>query len=425
MNSSHCVVQCLALLCLVQQADMARADPTIEILEDGTELVVQPMPGASMVSMRYVVHSGSAQDPEGLDGMAHLLEHLIFHGSYELSQRELFHLARDQGAYINAFTSRTCTVFALDARPAVLEKLAPIYIQAITSPVLSEAHIGVERAVVGAEGLLTQTRDSYWLIQKLLAPSLKTGRSVIGSTYSLMGIKREGLIAFYIENYRASNTSIVFAGDIDLPRAREIAVQYSRLGVDAEGRAPALPAQDEKLTTPIQGRARSRVFATVAGYLLSNDSAAVCEDLAALADLRLRTALQFEKPLAETVVAECLSLAKERLLVAIVVGRAVDAAEIETSVDRVYESLRTEQLTSAESSHILGRRRYQQASLQTRPAEMAEDLARRLVEAGPPGLRTNLPRWRGSQSLDGRALRALAAQSFIPERRVMIIGTPF
>ncbi len=425
MNFAPRVLQSLALLCLVEQADVARAEPTLEILEDGTELVVQSMPGTSMVSMRYVVHSGSAQDPEGLDGMAHLLEHLIFHGSYELSQRDLFRFARDQGAYINAFTSRTCTVFALDARPAAFEKLAPTYLQAITSPVISEAHIGIERAVVGAEGLLTQTRDSYWLIQKLLAPSLKAGRSVIGSTYSLMGIKREGLISFYVENYRASNTSIVFAGDIDLPRARAIAMQYSRLGVDAQERAPALPFQDEKLTTPIQGRARSRVFATVAGYVLSNDSASGCEDLAALADLRLRTALQFEKPIGETLVAECLSIAKERLLVGIVVGRAVDAAEIEANVDRVYESLRSEQLTSAESSHILGRRRYQQASLRSSPAEMAEELARRLVEAGPPGLRKSVPRWHGSQSLDGKMLRALAAQSFIPERRVMIIGAPF
>src|SRR5438045_3817163 len=85
---------------------------TLGSLEDGVQIVqVKPLAGATMASLRVVVRAGGLQDPPGKSGLAHLLEHLIFHGTYDTPEGGLWDAARAAGADVNAYTSSDLTVY--------------------------------------------------------------------------------------------------------------------------------------------------------------------------------------------------------------------------------------------------------------------------------------------------------------------------
>ena len=94
------------------------------MLEDGTSLLLVPVPGAQQASFRYVVRAGSLMDPDQKVGLAHLLEHLIFHGSYDSDGSRFRHDVRSAGAYYNAFTSKDSTIYVLDSDRGVFLPLA-------------------------------------------------------------------------------------------------------------------------------------------------------------------------------------------------------------------------------------------------------------------------------------------------------------
>ena len=69
----------------------APATPRVEVhetrLENGVRLLVVPRPGARTVAAGWAVAAGSAHDPEGASGLAHLLEHLLFQGTSTVGVR--------------------------------------------------------------------------------------------------------------------------------------------------------------------------------------------------------------------------------------------------------------------------------------------------------------------------------------------------
>ena len=77
------LLACLLTPALAQQFDLASFEKrvTVKKLDNGLTLVVLVRPEAPVFSFYTIVDAGSAQDPQGETGLAHMFEHMAFKGT--------------------------------------------------------------------------------------------------------------------------------------------------------------------------------------------------------------------------------------------------------------------------------------------------------------------------------------------------------
>jgi predicted Zn-dependent peptidase len=76
----------MALSCAVKAQDLASFEKrtTVKVLPNGLTLLVCERPEAPVFSFYTLVDAGSADDPQGDSGLAHMFEHMAFKGSTEI-----------------------------------------------------------------------------------------------------------------------------------------------------------------------------------------------------------------------------------------------------------------------------------------------------------------------------------------------------
>src|SRR6185437_7254765 len=95
----------MALSCAMQAQDLASFEKrtTVKVLPNGLTLIVCERPEAPVFSFFTLVDAGSADDPQGASGLAHMFEHMAFKGSSEIGTTnypaEKIALAKVETAY--------------------------------------------------------------------------------------------------------------------------------------------------------------------------------------------------------------------------------------------------------------------------------------------------------------------------------------
>src|SRR5258708_13055273 len=76
----------IALIWVAKAQDLASFEKrtTVKVLPNGLTLIVCERPEAPVFSFYTLVDAGSADDPQGSSGIAHMFEHMAFKGSTEI-----------------------------------------------------------------------------------------------------------------------------------------------------------------------------------------------------------------------------------------------------------------------------------------------------------------------------------------------------
>ena len=80
-------------------------------LPSGAKALLWPRPGSGTVLITVAVPAGSQDEPIGLGGLSHYLEHLLFDGFDDLDERAVTEGFERLSAYMNAFTREQATVY--------------------------------------------------------------------------------------------------------------------------------------------------------------------------------------------------------------------------------------------------------------------------------------------------------------------------
>ena len=80
-------------------------------LESGLRVASREMPGVETAAVALYADCGSRHEPDGLTGLAHLFEHMVFKGAGGRSAREISEAIEDVGGDLNAATDRESTSF--------------------------------------------------------------------------------------------------------------------------------------------------------------------------------------------------------------------------------------------------------------------------------------------------------------------------
>ena len=215
----------------------------LSTLGNGLRVVSRAMPHVETVAVALHVDAGARHEAAGVNGVAHLFEHMVFKGTAHRGARAIAEQIEDVGGQLNAYTARDMTVFHARLLAADLVLGVEIIADLVTAPVFDVEETAREKQVVLQE--LGEARDTpddiVWdHLQAAAFPDQPLGRSILGSEASIAALGPDELRGWLAEQYRASSCVLVAAG----------AVEHEALVALAERWLGSLPAGTRSATAP-------------------------------------------------------------------------------------------------------------------------------------------------------------------------------
>lgn len=194
------------------------AAPRIVRLSNGLTVAVQPMAGVETLAVGLYADCGSRHEEAGLNGVAHLMEHMVFKGAGSRSAREIAEAVEDVGGSINAYTARDHTVFHARLLPGDLALGVDLIADLVRAPRLDADELEREKAVVLQE--LGEARDTpddiiFDHLQLAAFPAQALGRPVLGEEATIAAADVGALKGWIDTHYRPGTMVLAAAGKVD------------------------------------------------------------------------------------------------------------------------------------------------------------------------------------------------------------------
>jgi predicted Zn-dependent peptidase len=217
-------------------------------LDCGITVVTERMPDVRSVAVGFWVGTGSRDEPSGLAGASHFLEHLLFKGTEDRSARDIAEAVDEVGGDLNAFTTKEYTAFYVRLLSDSLDLGLDILSDIMWSPAFRVEEIEAERQVI-LEEILMHADEPADLVHDVFAealyPSDPLGREVLGDEAMLSSMGREHIADFHRFHYRPANMVLAAAGDLDHDK---VAAGIERRFAGSFGGAP--PARQVPASAP-------------------------------------------------------------------------------------------------------------------------------------------------------------------------------
>lgn len=373
----------VALLLGLGAAPSAPSTPVVEQLADGTQLVVAQMKGARTVSLRYVVRAGAADEPSSRAGLAHLLEHVVLHGTYMEPEGALFDAVHAAGGTLNAHTSADWTAYEIDVPSERFADTAPKLLGTVTSPALPFAELEREKGVVEAEQLdRGDVRDWLWAIDHLVYPSANAGINIIGTTKSREAITVDDLQQFIENHYVPHKTVIIVVGDVEVADVRTL-VERALLNAPVKAPAGGGAIEPETPNIPSQAKVQSFVTLTLHARKVDGVDRAACDTAAAVLGLRVRQALVVDEGISASTGGYCVRARGHQLLVLAALSSSPDSSSLPELMREVARRSATVPPNAREQAVVTAWSRAQRTAATRSPAAFADTLVRAV---GQPGI---------------------------------------
>ncbi len=335
-------------------------------LPNGLRVIVHTDRKTPMVAVSVWYGVGSADEPRGKTGFAHLFEHLMFNGSGGYDG-EFFEPLEDVGATdFNGTTWYDRTNYFQNVPTGALD--LALFLEADRMgnllPAVTTAKLDNQRGVVQNEKRQGDNQPYgltfYALGEGLFPPGHPYRHSTIGAMADLDAASLDDVRSWFRQHYGPNNAVLVLAGDIDIATAREKVTRW--FGAIPRGPEPVRPSAP--LPAPSAGRdvirdavpnARLTFAWAVPGLLdpVSTDLSIAAAVLAGGQSSRLYNDLVRDRQLAVGVSGVVLPFRLASiLLISVDVKPGVDPAAVEARVDELLAAFRAEGPTRDEVQRV-------------------------------------------------------------------------
>lgn len=203
--------------------------PLVRILSNGMHLVVLESHTAPVVSIQAWVRVGSADEPDDIAGVSHLLEHMLFKGTKKRRVGEIAREVESNGGYINAFTTYDATVYYVTIASRYFETGIDVLADAIQNSSFDMAELEKEKEVVIEEIKRSNDIPERKAMNDIFELAYKVHpyrRPIIGFSEKVKAITRERLINYYKKWYSPDNITLVVSGDADVETILRLVEKY-------------------------------------------------------------------------------------------------------------------------------------------------------------------------------------------------------
>jgi zinc protease len=224
----------------------ARAEPraTEFTLSNGMDIVVIPDHRAPVVTHMVWYKVGSADEPKGVSGIAHFLEHLMFKSTDKIAVGEFSKIISRLGGQDNAFTGQDVTSYHQRISKERLGTVMEMEADRMEHLRLTSEEVATERQVILEERRSRIDNNPTALLDEQMNATLYLahpyGIPVIGWEHEMAKLSRDDALHFYKRYYAPNNAILVVAGDVTPEEVK-------RLAEETYGKVPANPDVDRRM----------------------------------------------------------------------------------------------------------------------------------------------------------------------------------
>jgi predicted Zn-dependent peptidase len=197
-------------------------------LNNGLQIVGQPMPDFESVAVSFYVRTGSRDETDpSIAGVSHFLEHMVFKGTQTLDWQEITLEFNKIGAELNAFTSHEATVFYARVLGEYLDRAFEL-LSDMMYPRLLESDFQTEKEVIVneiARSLDQPYSAAYRRMVQTYFGNYPLGHDVLGTPDSIRNMRIEQMRDYWERRYAANNMLLAVAGNFDWEHILELAEQ--------------------------------------------------------------------------------------------------------------------------------------------------------------------------------------------------------
>ena len=218
------------VLCLIGGMNIAAADQSLDLehywLDNGLEVILARDTSAPTVAVNIWYRVGSANDPMGKSGFAHLFEHMMFEGSPHIANNVMDQLLERVGGSSNAFASSDVTGYYQTVPSHQLPLALWIDADRMGGLDVTQENLDNQRAIVIEELQLRYDNSPYGeAVRALLTIPFSYEpyqRHTAGSIEDVNKATLDDLLVFHRTYYVPNNATLVVAGDIDFDTTRTL-----------------------------------------------------------------------------------------------------------------------------------------------------------------------------------------------------------
>lgn len=180
---------------------------------------------AAISYVGFYFSTGSYNEPKSMEGISHLIEHLIFSCGDEKKRKAFYERTRELGASINAYTSTRVTCFYFTVLSKNLDEMVALLADVLANFDLTEEILQKEKEIVKQEIKAAQLNHWNTLDEKLrqaVFPYSKFSVPVIGYEKTVDSLTVEDVLTWYKTYYTKKNLTVVMVGDIHFMRRKHI-----------------------------------------------------------------------------------------------------------------------------------------------------------------------------------------------------------
>ncbi len=199
-------------------------------LDNGLRLIVKEDHRAPVVVSQVWYRVGSTYEYDGITGISHVLEHMMFQGTKKHGPGEFSRIIAEQGGRENAFTSRDYTAYFQSLEKSRLPVSFEMEADRMRNLLLQEKEFAKEVQVVMEERRLrTEDKAESLTYERFNAAAFMSSSSrlpVIGWMNDLQNLKLQDLEAWYRQWYAPNNAIVVVAGDVNPAEVYALALKH-------------------------------------------------------------------------------------------------------------------------------------------------------------------------------------------------------
>lgn len=199
-------------------------------LENGLQVIVVPNHRVPIIKHMLWYKSGSADEPLGKGGVAHLLEHLMFRGTHKIPDNKFNEIMDDNGAESNAFTSLDMTTYHQSLDISRLEMAMFLEADRMQNLNFSKEAFEAEKNIVFQERKqrVDNNPAAYFgeAMRRGLWQNHPYSRPVTGTDEEILSLTPQDVMDFYKKHYTPNNAVLVLSGDIDVYTAKKLVEKY-------------------------------------------------------------------------------------------------------------------------------------------------------------------------------------------------------
>jgi zinc protease len=199
-------------------------------LDNGLKILVKQDKRAPIAVVQLWYKVGSSYEENGLTGLSHVVEHMMFKGTQKHPKGELERILGENGAENNAFTAQDYTAYYEIIAADRLDVAMELEADRVRNLLMAPAEFKKEVEVVKEERRWrTEDKPTSLTYEQFAAAAFVNSpyhNPVIGWMTDLNSMKAEDLRSWYERWYAPNNATLVVVGDVDPDKVHELAKKY-------------------------------------------------------------------------------------------------------------------------------------------------------------------------------------------------------